>query len=287
MKLSEIHIRDPFILIENDTYYMYGTNQPKPFGFYVYKSTDLENFEKIPCFTPDETFWAQYDHWAPEVHKFNGAYYMFASFRSETRCRGTAILKADSPEGPFVPLSDGPVTPEDWVCLDGTLYVHTDGTPYMVFCHEWVQVHDGEICYMKLTPDLSAPAGEPVLMFKASENPYTKEITGKPNGVDCYGKVTDGPYFYRAEDGRLIMIWSSMGKDGYIQAQAISNTGDIFGLWNHTAPLIFNTDGGHGMIFKDLDGNLKLTLHSPNKPPLERAAFFDIKYNGEYLEIVK
>ena len=28
---------------------------------------------------------------------------------------------------PFVPLSDGPVTPADWECLDGTLYAAADG----------------------------------------------------------------------------------------------------------------------------------------------------------------
>ena len=62
---------------------------------------------------------------------------------------------------PFVPLSDGPVTPADWECLDGTLYVAANGTPYLVFCHEWLQVKDGEMCAMPLTPDLTAAAGEP------------------------------------------------------------------------------------------------------------------------------
>ncbi len=287
MKLNEIHIRDPFILIKDGKYYMYGTTAPGNRKFHVCTSDDGENWEMKECFAPDESFWGTHDFWAPEVHEYNGAYYMFASFRSDSHHRGTQILKADSLEGPFVPHSDGPITPEAWDCLDGTLYVHTDGTPYMVFCHEWTQVHNGEMCYIQLTPDLSAPVGEPVLMFKAGDSPYTKEITGKPNGIDCYGKVTDGPYFYRAEDGRLIMIWSSIGNDGYIQTQAISNTGDIFGLWNHTAPLIFNTDGGHGMVFRDKDGSLKLSLHSPNYRPMERAVFFDIKYNGEYLEVAK
>lgn len=31
-----------------------------------------------------------------------------------------------------------------------------DGTPYLVFCHEWLQVKDGEMCAMPLTPDLTA-----------------------------------------------------------------------------------------------------------------------------------
>ncbi len=286
MKLNEIRIRDPFILTKNNKYYMYGTvSAPRTFNVYI--SDDMENWEEKPCFTPDASFWATTDFWAPEVHEYCGAFYMFASFRSETRLRGTQILKADTPEGPFVPISEGPATPAAWYCLDGTLYVHTDGTPYMVFCHEWVQTHDGEICYIQLSSDLSAPVGDPVVMFKASESPYTKEISGVIDGRNCHGRVTDGCYFYKAPDGKLIMIWSSLGEKGYIQAQAISDTGDIFGTWTHTAPLIFDTDGGHGMVFREKGGAHKLVLHAPNNYPDERAAFFNIQYNGEYLEIKK
>ena len=78
---------------------------------------------------------------------------MFVSFKNETECRGTQILKANSPFGPFELHSDGPVTPRDWECLDGTLWVE-DGTPYMIFCHEWAQIVDGEMC--ALTPQLSS-----------------------------------------------------------------------------------------------------------------------------------
>ena len=52
---------------------------------------------------------------------------MFASFKAAGVCRGTQILVADHPKGPFVPHSDGPVTPRDWECLDGTLYVDPGG----------------------------------------------------------------------------------------------------------------------------------------------------------------
>ena len=45
MKLSDINIRDPFVLVENGTYYLYGT-RAKDFGrhtggFDVYLSKDL------------------------------------------------------------------------------------------------------------------------------------------------------------------------------------------------------------------------------------------------------
>lgn len=46
---------------------------------------------------------------------------MFASFKNEDRHRGTQILVSDTPDGKFKPLTDYPVTPEDWECLDGTV----------------------------------------------------------------------------------------------------------------------------------------------------------------------
>ena len=49
--------------------------------------------------------------------------------------RGTQILRADKPDGPFLPLSTLQQTPLDEMALDGTLWVE-DGVPYMVYCHE-------------------------------------------------------------------------------------------------------------------------------------------------------
>lgn len=162
MKLSEIHMRDPFVLTEGDKYYLYGTRGKLTWendgitknGFDVYTSDDLENWsEPKTVFEENENFWSDRNYWAPEVHKYEGRYYMFASFKSENRRRCVQILVSDTPDGRFVPHSDGPVTPEEWECLDGTLYIE-EGEPYMIFCHEWVQVKDGEMCAVKLSRDL-------------------------------------------------------------------------------------------------------------------------------------
>ena len=181
MRTDEINIRDPFVLLHEGVYYLYGTRGATCWGpasgFDVYVGRDLAEWEgPIACFENDGTFWADRDYWAPEVHPWRGAFYMFASFKSETRHRGTAILRAEKPEGPFVPWSDGPVTPGGWECLDGTFHVDGEGKPWMVFCHEWVQVGDGEIHAMRLDEDLRAPAGEPVLLFRASEAAWAKRV---------------------------------------------------------------------------------------------------------------
>lgn len=275
MKTNEIHVRDPFVLPWEGSYYLYGTRGPTCWGladgFDVYVGKDLENWEgPIEIFHNDGSFWADREYWAPEVHVIDGAFYMFASFHSPDRRRGTQILRAEKPTGPFVPISDGPVTPADWECLDGTFFQSKDGDPYLVFCHEWLQVHDGEVCAMKLTPDLKAAAGEPRVLFRASQAPWVVPSVDK-DGNKNY--VTDGPWLHRCPDGRLMMLWSSHGKDGYAQAAAYSDNGDITGNWTPAAEPIFGRDGGHGMIFRDFEGVQHLVLHAPNENPYERPVF--------------
>ena len=169
MKLNEIHMRDPFILPYEGVYYLYGTRSFHNTGFNVHTSTDLENWsEAHSVFEAQPGFWGTHDFWAPEVHVYKDKFYMFASFIAPGVNRGTAILVADSPMGPFRPHSDGAVTPRDWMCLDGTFHLDEDGQPWMVFCHEWVQIGDGTVCAIKLSEDLHHAISEPIKLWKAS-----------------------------------------------------------------------------------------------------------------------
>lgn len=285
MKRTDINIRDPFVLVHDGRYYLYGTRGASCWGpatgFDVYVSDDLENWsEPIPCFENDGSFWADRNYWAPEVHEYRGKFYMFASFKRADVCRGTAILRADTPLGPFVPHSHGCITPENWECLDGTFYLSPDGKPYMVFCHEWVQVGDGEVCAVLLSEDLSTPVGEPKLLFRASEASWC-QVKHHSSGVS--GCVTDGPFLWRTTGGDLLCLWASFSQGGYTEAVARSSNGDIDGTFTQAEPLFMN-DGGHGMVFRALDGQLYLTLHSPNEHLLERPCFYRIRDTGHALE---
>lgn len=278
MKRDEIHIRDPYVLPYNGKYYLYGSRGSEVWkdyatGFDVFVSDDLENWTGPKAvFTKTPDFWADRHYWAPEVYEYNGEFYMFASFKSADRCRGTMVLKSDKPDGEFTVHSEGTITPPDWEALDGTLYISKKGEPYMVFCHEWVQVGDGEVCAVKMSRDLKRAEGEPFTLFKASEASWIVEAKKDKN---IY--VTDGPFMYRCNDGTLLMLWSSMGEEGYTEAIAVSDNGDIDGNWIQHDELLFKKDGGHGMIFKTYDGRLLLSLHAPNKHPLERPAFFELE----------
>lgn len=289
-KREDIYIRDPFVVpvqIE-EKYYLFGTtdrncwNDEKATGFDFYTSKDLENFQgPYPAFRPDQDFWADRNFWAPEVHYYNGRYYMFATFIADDRKRGTQILSAEKIGGPYTPHSNGVVTPSNWMCLDGTLYVDNNEEPWLVFCHEWVEVYDGEICAMKLSPDLKTGIGNPVKLFKASDATWTKSIRVVDN-KECF--VTDGPFMYRSRNNKLIMIWSSFVENNtYAIGTAYSRSEDILGPWVLEDKPLYSKDAGHGMIFKTFSDKLFLTIHTPNKRGLERPIFIEIEEKDDSL----
>jgi GH43 family beta-xylosidase len=275
LKREDIRIRDPFIYTdkENKCYYMFGTtalvqNSIAAKDTYAcYKSYDLENFEgPFEIFNGSKIgFWADRDFWAPEMHEYKGKYYLFGSCKAEDKCRATQIFVCDTPNGTYKPLSDSPITPSDWECLDGTLFIE-NGKPYMVFCHEWLQVKDGEIWAVPLKDDLSAPDGEPKMLFRASDNPAVSGM-----GPEGKNYVTDGPFLWQ-EEGKVKMIWSSFYKGRYLVLEAWADS--LLGEWHHGGSK-FDFDGGHAMLFYTLEGKRMISLHSPNVAGKERAFFYE------------
>ncbi len=274
MKCNEINIRDPFILLDGGVYYMYGSRAEnfamQSGGFDVYTSRDLVNWsEPVCCFDSVLYGLDRGANWAPEVHKYGGFYYMFATFTQENDLRGTYILKSDSPKGPFSPHSNGAVTPKEWECLDGTLYVNEMGKPFLVFCREHTKILDGTICFAPLSSDLSEMTGEPITIFAASSCPWVNPIGKKANHY-----VTDGPFLYKKKNGDLFMIWSSFVNNKYAELLVKFENGQLGTSFKHLPPII-DSDGGHGMIFEG-EGNLYLTYHSPNESGLEKPIFVEI-----------
>ncbi len=291
MNKSDIQIRDPFILPVKKTglYYLFGSTGKDIWksggtGFDCYTSPDLEDWTgPVSAFRPPAGFWADKNFWAPEVHYFNDKYCMFASFKADGKCRGTQILSSDNPEGPYIPLTEKPVTPKDWECLDGTLFVDKSRNPWIVFCHEWVQVSDGEIQAMPLTKDLKTPTGPPRLLFKASSAEWPKLLPRRDGTEIVDARVTDGPFIPKSAKGGLIILWSSLSPNGYAMGTAWSESGSIEGPWIQSKKPIIECDGGHGMLFRGFNGKLYITWHSPNNSPMERFHFQEVSEEGNSL----
>ena len=241
-------------------------------------------------------------NWAAEMFSYKGKYYFFTTLHNDwakpklssptdessyvlpsVQWRASIIAEGTSPEGPFTNMHyAAPVTPRDFMTLDATLYVDHDGTPWLVYAHEWVQKMDGTMEAIPLTNDLTAAAGEPVLMFRASAAPWyeyqkyqnqpqyaasggakyttvatTKELSNK----QCTQYVTDGPHVWETADGSLVCLFTTYRDDEYIQSQFISRTGNIMGPWE-PAPYLDFDDKGHAMIFEDKEGGMKLVMHN-------------------------
>lgn len=299
-KIEDIRIRDPFVLADKvaSTYYLYssmsGSTANGRKGVQAYKSKDLENWEgPFPvCILPDD-FWARGSVWAPEVHMYKNKYYLFVTFTSDKKLtqiegrpeivnRASQILVSDSPEGPFKPFKNQPHTPLEWMSLDATLWVE-DGKPYMIFCHEWIQVTDGTVELVSLKDDLSETVGKPFTLFKATDAKWVKSLgaVGEQYQNKAHeGYVTDGPFLYRTKAGKLLMIWSSFGEQKYTVGLVESLSGKIQGPWKMVPEPLFKANGGHGMIFNTFSGKVMLVLHQPNQSPLERAKLFELEDTG-------
>lgn len=202
--------------------------------------------------------------------------------------RATVIAVSDTPEGPFRVLKkNAPLTPANFMTLDGTLYVNPQGKPWMVYAHEWVQKIDGTIEALPLTEDLSDAAGAPLHLFKGSDAPWIN-AQAVPNERENH-YVTDGPELFRTKAGHLLMLWSSyeknsFGRDGYVETLARSQSGELQGPWEQLPPLVRN-DSGHGMLFQTFEGQLMMVVHQPFKDA--RGKLYEVEDRGDRLEIIK
>ncbi len=294
-KTEEILVRDPAILVYDGLYYMYGTGLATVAGYGCRVSPDLKNWsEPYNVFIADSDSDAADSFWAPECHFYNGNFYLFATYKSRTTgFRGTSVFKSNSPLGPFTEISDGHITPHTSDNIDGTLYIDEYGQPWMAYVSEWTATDDGvgRMSVAKLSDDLSHFISEPKEIFRADAPDWSASV------------ITDGPFLYKTENGSLLMLWSTVSHEGYCVGIARSDNGKIDGNWSQELTRLYSKafflnkdtayDGGHPMLFHSLDGQLMLSMHSPNSSSgegenrvFEHAVFYEIEEKNDTLRIV-
>jgi hypothetical protein len=310
LRLPDIPLHDPWMIADRATrtYYLYSSASRRitgegRTGTLYYTSKDLSTWDgPFIAFVAPADSWADatVNAWAPEVHAYKGKYYLFTTLHNPKKplpttdstrrnvMRATMIAVSDSPGGPFVlTKKDAPITPADFMTLDGTLYVDRAGKPWMVYAHEWIQKVDGTMEAIPLNDDLSSASGAPIHLFKASDAPWLNAQMTPNTRENHY--VTDGPELFRTKTGALLMLWASymkndLGRNGYVQTVARSTSGELAGPWEQLTPLIGN-DSGHGMLFHAFDGTLMLVLHQPFQNA--RGKIYEMEDVGNTLRVVK
>ena len=292
---QNVNIRDVCIVAdeENDCYYMFGYyrfhDRPE---VYYYIGKNLNEWKgPFSCFKPSADYPAARQGWAPEVHAYRDDYYLLTSFEPVGRRRGTYALKAQRPQGPYTAMNDQPLTPAEMTCLDGTLWVDANQKPWLVFTHEWVDTGVGEMWLAELKEDLSATVGEPTRLFRATDVPWSSNMPWEVKvGSEHQNRVVEGASVMRMPSGRLWMIYAGMYEDHevssidpltqkvvhpfyYVNGAAWSESGQITGPWVHLEKPLDIQDGAHAMFFKDFEGRIVVSYHSPNTSGQERPVF--------------
>ena len=289
MKTQDIKIRDPYVLLYEGVYYLYGTRSATCWGeadgFDCYTSSDLEQWAgPFEVFHRPEGFFADRSYWAPECYAHNCRFYLIATLGSADRKKGVYTLVADTPLGPFEPVAEQPLTPADWACIDGSIFWDGD-RPWLLFSHSFEDEPTGDMCAMELSADLCSAVSEPMKLFSATEAPWATPVPFAEAEFGMTGDVyfTDGPCVHRVENGALVMLWSSWSTQGYAVGTAISRSGTLTGEWEHFPEKLFPRDGGHGMLFRNREGELLYALHYPNEKYQEHPTFQPIKELGDTL----
>lgn len=294
MKTAELRVRDPYILAENGVYYLYKANICHVgTAVVVQRSCDLTEWgEPTTVYTPDPAYGKAEQLWAPEVHRWKGKYYLFVSYLTESGLRGTGISVSSTPEGPFLPVSDRPATPASQSAIDATLF-EEDGIPYIVYSRDWPHCYDsaigayvGEIWGCAMTDDLSAPAGEPFLMFRSTDCPLSAASPARHawEGKEIARYGSDAPYLLRLPNGKIYLTWSPIPGNNYVVLGAVADS--LRGAWTHLSPPLFDSNGGHAMFFQDFDGQDRMCIHCPEREGDERACFLPVRITNDGIALL-
>ena len=245
---KRVKLADPFILLDNGTYYAYGTHGNK--GIEYYTSTNLKEWKFGGLALHKDDSYGNKWFWAPEVYLVDGVYYMFYS--AEQR---TCVAISDSPAGPFEQLDHRPLI-DGYKNIDNTLFIDDNGTPYMFY----VRVERPfKICVAELNKDLQSIKKECVAVCISPTQSWERKSQ----------RVNEGPSVFK-HNGRYFMLYSGNGYKSHYYGIGLATAKSIKGPWrksslNPILQLPGNLVGaGHGAPFYDKKGRMHYVFHAHN-----------------------
>lgn len=246
-------IRDTSITLGGDgMYYMTGTSGNLD-AIHLWRSPDLKRFEYLkPAFVLDSTnpkLWYNKDPqrllWAPEIHYFNGAYWIAWCV---SRKLGIGLLKSATgrPEGPYVPAYQGnqPLVSQ---YIDASLFQDEDGAVYLIWQGRFLR---------KLNQRMDGFDGEAVEL---------KTVDGEQVGYE-------GIFLRKIHSWYVVLAaeWNGGGnrEDGtYDMMYAVSKT--LMGPYSRRRVGV--PHGGHSTLFQDKEGRWNLAIFGNDRTAPFRA----------------
>lgn len=281
---SIVPLADPYILLDGDTYYAYGTHDAN--GIEVWTSTDLRGWRKQNelALSKENTTEQQW-FWAPEVYFKNGQYYMYFSANEHLY-----VATATSPKGPFK-QQGGPMMESligDEKCIDSSVFFDEDGTAYCFF----VRFTDGNCIWMcQLADDMITPV----------EGTLRKCINVTQTWENLLGRVNEGPFILKHNN---IYYLTYSGNDyrsqdyavGYAMSRSLSTVGGATPAWQKYAnnPIVRRVENlvgtGHHSFFTDKEGQLRIVFHAHDSETAvapRRMYIASMEFVGNRLQMVE
>jgi beta-xylosidase len=194
--------------------------------------------------------WADRWFWAPEVYHVNGKFYMYYS-ADEHIC----VATSDSPLGPFKQEVLKPMI-EDEKCIDNSLFIDDDGTPYLLFD----RFNDGlNIWVAELEDDL----------IQIKPETMTKCINVSQAWEEVWPRVNEGAFVLIHND-TYYMTYSANSYESPFYGIGFATADNINGPWTkYEQNPILQKPGdlvgvGHSAMFTDKDGTLRIVFHAHN-----------------------
>ncbi len=147
-KNYNLNMPDPFVLVEGDTYYIYGTtDRVGSNGVDCYSTQDFHTFTSYKNIYDFGSGWVKGGIFAVEVYKINGKYYMYYSANDADSKRALNVAVSNSPTGLFtdyvgkdakgndINLKNNKwlTDPSNYSPLDQTLLIDDDGKLYLYY----------------------------------------------------------------------------------------------------------------------------------------------------------
>ena len=186
--IRDKHTADPAVLVENDTLWLFAGHDAagNQTGYVMkdwllYSTTDMKHWTEYPSpLRIDDFKWANsHQAYAGQVAKGkDGRYYWYVS----TNWCGIGVAVSDKITGPYKDALGKPLltntdcfaSKHSWACIDPTILIDSDGTPYIIWGNR-------ECYYAKLKDNMIEIDGEihRIDVPNFTEGPWIHKFNGK------------------------------------------------------------------------------------------------------------